>query len=811
MAAITGLRPSQLTFTLPARLGIGVLALLAAILTGAAAGFGISPTVLFLVLLAPFALLLMFARPHWAAVVYVAVVYADLLSILDTYHGMPPLARFAGLGLLSAVLGYRIFVQQERLVGDRTTLWMLAYGAVVALGVLYARAPDLVVSNVVEFVRNFFTFLIIINIITTSSRLHAALYALLGTGTLLASLTLFQSLTGSFENDFGGLAQYRVSDIAGSTEGARPGGTIGDANYYGQLLLILVPIALYLFFEGKSKPARLVGLACAATLAAAVVFTYSRGDAVALGAIVVATVIYKRPNPLLIAGGVLALLLALPMLPSNYLARMTTMLDIAQGNPQVIYGEDSVRGRAGATQAAIEIFADHPIFGVGRENYPLYQLEYLSGTGFAKVAKGIPPHNLYLEVAAEQGILGIVVFSGLLLTTFAALRDARRRFTWAGMKSERELTAWLAIMLIGYLVSALTLHGAFLYFLWLQISLIVALRVIACSVTFYQQLPWEYELPQPQLQATTQATSEKATRRRPRLLIRRNSATGKITETVAATVQTPTAPQRQPEYRSLPADTTGWLAAADAALQGGDAKVARAMVEMAVERDPYNAAAWTMRMRVRQAEAGAPAGTTIRDSAVKAAERAAFKAANAGPATSAHKVSEKLYNFWHENGGVPIFGCPISPYFAEIDVEGSLIDVQYFERARLEYRPQRQGTPFEIMPGRLGVGAAKSGSVAIRVPAGLDGEQVIFNSRGTGMPTPRKFFAFWEINGGPAIFGYPITPLLVDTDSEGRELAVQYFEKARLEYRSELNGTIFETQVAKLGTEVFTAKYGEQA
>ena len=74
------------------------------------------------------------------------------------------------------------------------------------------------------------------------------------------------------------------------------------------------------------------------------------------------------------------------------------------------------------------MFADHPLLGVGRENYPLYQLEYISGTGFARVAKGIPPHNLYLEVAAEHGALGIVVFGGLIVAAWVALMDARRRF-----------------------------------------------------------------------------------------------------------------------------------------------------------------------------------------------------------------------------------------------------------------------------------------------------------------------------------------------------------------------------------------------
>ena len=40
------------------------------------------------------------------------------------------------------------------------------------------------------------------------------------------------------------------------------------------------------------------------------------------------------------------------------------------------------------------MFIDHPLLGVGRENYTLYELEYVSGTSLAYQAVSIPPHDL---------------------------------------------------------------------------------------------------------------------------------------------------------------------------------------------------------------------------------------------------------------------------------------------------------------------------------------------------------------------------------------------------------------------------------
>ena len=788
-----------------------VVTLLTSSAVGLAAGLGVGQTAIILGVIAPFALILLLARPEWAAVVYLGLVYTDMLSVLVRYDGFPALARFAGVAVLTAALGYRVFIQRRPLARDRITGWLLAYGAMVAVGVLYARAPDLVVTNVVEFVRCFFTYLIVINIITTSGRLHAALYTLMGAAVVLATLTLVQSLTGTFDQDFGGLAQYRVSDIAGDTEGARPGGTIGDANYYGQLLVIMIPIALYLLFEGR-RIWKVAGLICAAVLTAAVVFTYSRGDALALGAIVVATVIYKRPNPLMLAGGVVALLLAVPFMPANYVARLTTVVDVAEGNQMTIYGEDSIRGRAGATQAAIEIFADHPFFGVGRENYPLYQLDYLSGTAFARVAKGIPPHNLYLEVAAEHGIMGLIVFGGVLVVAWLALMDARRRFKLVHAHREYELTGWLGIVFIGYLVTALFLHGAFLYMLWLIISLIAAARQIAATyapagtrsemqvrMSHYQQLVTSSQLGLSTSRiANTQndITEERAllpTAEEPASDVLRPPETGTPTAgnigSTASNLET-----------ALPADIETWLAAGELAYAQGDYDVAQAMAELMLGREPYNPAAWELSMKVRLAEHGWEMRTAMAgmDNRIREEESGQV----------AYPIHEKLYSFWHTNGGLPVFGYAISPRFYEVSSRGEMVEVQYFERVRLEYHAARIDMPDEVRTGNIGQEVEVRGTPARILPAGLEGDDVIATVNGAQISIPRLFVNFREAIGGRPVVGMPITGILIDRDDEGRAIWVQYFDKVRLEYNPDRIGTIYEVQLTRLGADVFRSKYG---
>ena len=66
-----------------------------------------------------------------------------------------------------------------------------------------------------------------------------------------------------------------------------------------------------------------------------------------------------------------------------------------------------------------------------------------------------------------------------------------------------------------------------------------------------------------------------------------------------------------------------------------------------------------------------------------------------------HYLSNGFKRYWEQNGGLRIFGYPISEEFSE----NGLI-VQYFERARFEWHPENAGTPHEILLGRLGADRA---------------------------------------------------------------------------------------------------------
>ena len=62
-----------------------------------------------------------------------------------------------------------------------------------------------------------------------------------------------------------------------------------------------------------------------------------------------------------------------------------------------------------------------------------------------------------------------------------------------------------------------------------------------------------------------------------------------------------------------------------------------------------------------------------------------------------HSLGGKFLDYWQHNGGVAIFGYPISEPLME---NGQL--VQYFERNRFELHPENAGTNYEVLLGLLG-------------------------------------------------------------------------------------------------------------
>jgi hypothetical protein len=151
------------------------------------------------------------------------------------------------------------------------------------------------------------------------------------------------------------------------------------------------------------------------------------------------------------------------------------------------------------------------------------------------------------------------------------------------------------------------------------------------------------------------------------------------------------------------------------------------------------------------------------------------------------RIDVRFTATWRNRGGLAVFGLPLTE---AITLPNGIV-VQYFERARLEWHPELRGTPFEVLLGLL---AVELGYGQPAVPAPTAPAEVRWYYPSTGHLIVQPFRSYWQSRNGLAIFGLPITEVLIEN---GRQ--VQYFERARLELHPELAGTPYEVQIGHLG------------
>lgn len=142
-------------------------------------------------------------------------------------------------------------------------------------------------------------------------------------------------------------------------------------------------------------------------------------------------------------------------------------------------------------------------------------------------------------------------------------------------------------------------------------------------------------------------------------------------------------------------------------------------------------------------------------------------------AETGHFLRGAFRAYWERNGGVAIFGFPITEEYRRSD--GRI--VQWFQRARFELA---QANPPVVQLGHLGR-EFTGDRIFPQAPPQPGAARVRYFSE-TNHTLRGLFKETWERRGGLAIFGYPISEEIYE-NINGQWTLVQYFERYRFELR----------------------------
>lgn len=424
--------------------------------------------------IAGLAAIAIFMRPQLGAYILVITLFTNMSSVFSD-QGLPSINKPLVAFVLLAVVVNRIVYKRPFPRLSPTELFLLAYGFALLLSAFGATDRYLVIDQVIDFFKDFVIVLLIVIALETADQWNFALWLVVLCGGILGMMSSYQALTGNYDQIFGGFANSFQEQVLTEVYQVRVIGPLADPNFYGLIIVMAVPLAIY-FFLGEKRPfLRLIALTAALSMVFVIINTYSRGAFVALVLILLLIALEQKISPSLLISIGIGVLLFMPLLPGNFDARIKSLVALGSSSEEAVQQESSFRGRSSEYISGGMMFLDHPLLGVGADNYPPNYQIYSSQLGLDSRTEEREAHSLYIETMAETGLAGIITLGGALLTVLTGLLRARKTvqsFPRDTSRERRNLTAVL-MSLLAFLIASLFLHGAYIRYLWLIIALAV--------------------------------------------------------------------------------------------------------------------------------------------------------------------------------------------------------------------------------------------------------------------------------------------------------------------------------------------------
>lgn len=267
------------------------------------------------------------------------------------------------------------------------------------------------------------------------------------------------------------------ASVASGPAAARLTGGIGDPNELAASLVPALGFVVFMLAASRTILARWLLLGCAGVLALALIRTESRGGVVALSVMLIATVLFAGAARLRIITTIMAI------------AALATFFFLATGPPPGVgrlteFQAGGGSGRTDLWEVALQISYDHPLAGVGAGNFPVVEPDYaIRNINLPRadliVDVADVTHNTYLQLLSEVGVVGLALFSAMILGTIATAVRVVRQFAAAGDSEMEMLSRGLVIGTIGMLGAFVFLSAQYEKPLPLVLGTLVALSTVA--------------------------------------------------------------------------------------------------------------------------------------------------------------------------------------------------------------------------------------------------------------------------------------------------------------------------------------------
>jgi O-antigen ligase len=404
------------------------------------------------------------AQLRWClvAALFLLVAYVpDVLASRSAAHALTALVLAGAL--------VRWTAGRERFAVPRELLAFVALGLAYAAASVGATDRAAAAAETLDLVSYAAIVAMLLALLDTPAWLRRAVWAVVAGVGLLALLAVVQQVTKTYGSSYAGLAT-----VLPSGDAMRSAGPL-NPNPFGQVLATAAVLAFYLARMQSRSFARAFAGATAGVCVVALVYTQSRAALIALVIVAVAIGVLHgvrlRVLALALCG---AIALGSIVVPQSLQQRVDAL---SEGTSATTSTRDSnsLRGRTSENLAGLHMWGDHPLLGVGPDNFEVHYQTYSAAIGIDPRPQQRSAHNLFLESLAEIGLLGTMAFLAVIYLAVSGAWRARSRLEGR----DALLGEGLAVALVAFLICALTLHSSYARYEWIFLGLGLAAGCLA--------------------------------------------------------------------------------------------------------------------------------------------------------------------------------------------------------------------------------------------------------------------------------------------------------------------------------------------
>jgi len=352
-----------------------------------------------------------------------AIFYPKIIGIFSPVK----ILTFFLLAILGLVLwGFNILKKEEfKIISNPLNIPVLSFIIICVLSIIWSDTPFISLKELPLFLAGPLLYFVIVNNIFNEQQINRIIGAVIIVGTLFGIYGIFQYNGIDFSFWIGNYGRGKVF------------GLFGNAGYFAEYLILPLPIAISLFLVSKNKIIKLLLLIGILAISSAIVFTFTRTPYLSIVFSLIFMLFlflisrgkeFFTDNKKIFIVIFLAILIIVSLIVvPNPLNKPDTVISKIKNKTSInkLTQGFSIQRRIATWKSCILLIKDHPLLGSGIGTFKYNSLKYQAkffdqGENRSLYPYGIAEkaHNEYLQLWAELGVIGFIIFIWLIFAYF---------------------------------------------------------------------------------------------------------------------------------------------------------------------------------------------------------------------------------------------------------------------------------------------------------------------------------------------------------------------------------------------------------